>query len=100
MLAFPTEEIATMCRKYAVKRLWVFGSAVTEKFDSARSDVDFLVEYRPGTNLGPWLGDYFDFKEALEALLGRSVDLIEKQAIKNPYFLRNITIQERLLFAA
>ena len=100
MVELPTKEIATLCIKYSVSRLWVFGSAVTGDFDPAKSDLDFLVEYLPDTNLGPWMGDYFEFKEALEELTGRSVDLIERSAIKNPYFLRNISAQERLLYAA
>ncbi len=100
MIELPTEEIAQLCRKYAVKRLWVFGSAVTEGFDPDKSDVDFLVEYPPGIDLGPWMRDYFDLQLSLEALLGRKVDLVDRGAIKNPRFLQNVTAQEKLLYAA
>ncbi len=100
MIELPIEEIASLCKHYAVKRLWVFGSAVSGEFDSNESDIDFLVEYLPGTDLGAWLKDYQLFKEELEALLGRCVDIVEKSSIKNPYFLRNISAQEQLLYAA
>jgi uncharacterized protein len=45
------EEIVALCREYGVARLEVFGSAATGAFDPGRSDVDFLVEYAPDTDL-------------------------------------------------
>jgi hypothetical protein len=68
-----------------VLRLYVFGSASTDAFDPARSDVDFLVEFGPDVAYGLF-GDYLSLKEALELLLGRTVDLVEAPAIRNPYF--------------
>ena len=100
MIAIPQRQIEELCREYSVRRLWLFGSGTSDRFNPEQSDVDLLVEYQPGTNLGPWLKHYFEFKEALELLLGSSVDLVERSAIKNPYFLRNATKQERLLYAA
>ena len=38
-------QIADICRTFRVRRLDVFGSAVRDDFDPARSDVDFLVEF-------------------------------------------------------
>jgi len=37
--------IAEICRLYRVRRPAVFGSALTERFDPARSDVDFAVDF-------------------------------------------------------
>src|SRR5580698_4221846 len=73
-------EIAELCRRYAVRRLEVFGSAARgEDFDPSRSDADFLVEFdAPSVSLATFL----DFKEALEALLGRPVDLVERGAVE------------------
>ncbi len=84
------EEIAALCREFGVARLEVFGSAATGAFDPARSDIDFIVEYAPETDLGPWLSRYFDFEERLETLLGRSVDLIMAgaPALDNRWFRR------------
>lgn len=45
-LTLDREEIARLCRAFGVKRLAVFGSATTDRFDPDRSDVDFLVEFR------------------------------------------------------
>ena len=45
--------VEELCRKYRVTRLEVFGSAVGESFDPERSDIDFLVEFQSGSDLGP-----------------------------------------------
>ena len=42
------QAIVELCRQYRVKRLEVFGSALSaDGFDLARSDLDFLVEFLP-----------------------------------------------------
>ncbi len=76
------EAIAELCRRFGVARLEVFGSAARgEDFDPAQSDADFLVTFDRHDDTG-WMGQYFDFQAALEALLGRPVDLIERRAIE------------------
>jgi predicted nucleotidyltransferase len=67
-----------------VERLRVFGSVLTDRFDPARSDVDFLVAFEPEReNL---FHDYFDLKFELERIVGRSVDLIMERSVRNPFF--------------
>ena len=94
------EAIRDLCREFDVVRLEVFGSAATGDFDPDRSDVDFLVEYAPETDLGPWMKRYFDLKERLEHLLGRPVDLVMVGALRNPYFIRSVNESRRVLYAA
>jgi predicted nucleotidyltransferase len=84
-----------------VCRLELFGSAVTEAFDPDRSDLDFLVEFDfTAEPDGSWLEIYFDFKEALEDLFGRSVDLVSYRSVRNPYLIASIDAQRSLLYAA
>ena len=94
------EAIRDLCREFDVVRLEVFGSAATGDFDPDRSDVDFLVEYAPETDLGPWMKRYFDLKERLEQMLGRPVDLVMVGALRNPYFIRSVNESRRVLYAA
>ena len=94
------EAIRALCREYDVARLEVFGSAATGAFDPARSDVDFLVEYAPGTDLGPWLTRYFELQERLATLLGHPVDLVMAGAPRNRFFIRSVDESRRLLYAA
>ena len=74
--------LADLCRGYGVARLEVFGSAARElDFDPRRSDFDFLVEFEQRSDLPP-LEQFFGFAEALEQLLGRPVDLVEREALE------------------
>lgn len=92
-------QIRELCARLGVHRLEVFGSAVNDSFDAARSDFDFLYEFNdPGA---PGLATrFFELKEGLEALLGRKVDLVYAAGIGNPYFLRKVNTQRRVLYAA
>jgi predicted nucleotidyltransferase len=76
------EALAELCRRYGVARLEVFGSAARgTDFDPKRSDYDFLVEFEQRGDL-PRLEQFFGFAEALEQLLGRPVDLVERKAVE------------------
>ncbi|MBI5161483.1 MAG: nucleotidyltransferase domain-containing protein [Micrococcales bacterium] len=79
-----TEAIRRACEQYGVERLRIFGSALTDRFDPERSDVDFLVDFLPGRD--DLLSDYLDFKSELERILGRDVDLVMARSVKNPFF--------------
>ena len=75
------ESIAALCRRHGVARLEVFGSAARgTDFDRSRSDVDFLVTFAPDAR--NYLIAFLDLKDALETLLGRPVDLVERDAIE------------------
>ena len=98
-LASRRDEIADLCRRYHVRSLEVFGSALTDRFDPARSDVDLLVEFEDSLPRDLF-EDYFPLKWALEALFGRSVDLVEPSAIRNPYLLEGVNRARAPLYAA
>jgi uncharacterized protein len=74
----------------------VFGSAVHEgRFDPEHSDIDFLVTFASASRDD--LAVFADFKDALERLLGRSVDLIEREAVEQS---RNSIRRRRILSEA
>jgi hypothetical protein len=64
------EQLANLCRQYHVQRLALFGSALRDDFDSARSDLDFVVEFKP-LPAGTYADTYFGLMEALEQLFQR-----------------------------
>jgi uncharacterized protein len=93
-------EIADLCRRFHVHRLDVFGSAARgSDFDPARSDVDLLVTYDPDAPR-PTLEEYFGFQEQLEALFGRSVDLVMAGAVRNPFIRADIERFRELVYEA
>ena len=92
-------QIEALCARFGVLRLEVFGSAAGDGFDPGRSDVDFLLDF--GEKYDPSLARrYFGLKEALEALLGRSVDLVMVGANTNPYFIESVTRTRQAVYAA
>jgi predicted nucleotidyltransferase len=93
-------EIAALCRQYGVLRLELFGSAATGDFDPEQSDIDFLVEYPPDYDLGPWAARHFELQERLEQLLGRRVDLVMASALRKPRFIESVNQTRQLLYAA
>ncbi|WP_221583426.1 nucleotidyltransferase family protein [Microbacterium sp. G2-8] len=99
-LALPVdhEALARICQVHGVASLRVFGSAVTSRFDEDSSDVDLLVEFQP--DLADAFAEYFGLKEDLEALFGRTVDLVMATAVRNPYFARTALREAEDLYAA
>ena len=63
-----------------MRRLDLFGSAARWDFEPDRSDIDLLVEFDRDLREAFSLRTYLGLKEALEELLGRSVDLVESGA--------------------
>lgn len=92
------EAVARACERFGVARLRVFGSALTERFDPATSDVDFLVDFRPGNP--DLLSSYLGLKDQLESIVGRSVDLVMADAVRNPYFRASAFGSAQDVFAA
>ncbi len=90
------DKIVALCKKYKVHRLFVFGSVLTNRFNE-ESDVDFVVDFDKD-NVDDYFLNYFDFKYSLEDILGRPVDLLEEQAIRNPFLKKNIDATKQLVY--
>jgi len=91
------DALAAFCRKWRIRELSIFGSALRDDF-SPDSDLDFLVSFEQGTT---WdLFDLVDMKAELEAHYGRSVDLVEKEALRNPWRKREILKTREVVYAA
>ncbi len=93
-------EVRALCEKYRVKRLAIFGSAVKGTFDPEKSDLDFVVEFDDDLFGSAGWHAYFDLKFALKDLFSRNVDLVEWQAVENPYFRQVLEMTQRDLYAA
>jgi len=75
-------EIERICRRLPVKRLGLFGSALSQDF-SQSSDIDVLVIFDSGENIDLF-DKYFELKEQLEEILQREIDLVVDKKFKNP----------------
>lgn len=97
-LVLDRSAIATLCSAHGVSRLRVLGSATSGRFDEARSDVDFLVDFASSPEDA--FSAYFGLKEDLEALLGRRVDLVMTSAVRNPHFAASAATGAEEVYAA
>lgn len=91
-----TDKLIELCLSHKVGQLYLFGSVLTNQFNES-SDIDFLVQFND-VDILEYFDNYMDFKEQLEALFGRSVDLVENQAIRNPVFRRIIDREKQLIY--
>ena len=86
------EALSALCEQYGVSRLEVFGSGARgTDFEDASSDMDFLVTFKPAFRND--LAVFAELKEGLETVLGRPVDLVEREAVETSRnFLRRRAI--------
>lgn len=92
-------ELESLCQRYGVLRLELFGSAVTGDYRHAGSDLDFLVEFKKPP-FGGYAHAYFGLLKSLEQLFERPVDLVVESAIRNPYFRESVDESRVLVYAA
>lgn len=89
-------QISELCKAHNVKSLYAFGSVLNDNF-RADSDIDLIVDFED-LDVEDYVDNYFDFKFSLQAILKRPIDLLEKKAIKNPYFLQSVNLQRQLIY--
>lgn len=90
----PQDEIAAFCERWKVSELALFGSVLRDDF-GPDSDVDVLVNFTPGTQ--PTLADLLAMEKELQRILGRKVDLGERQSVEeDPNYIR----RQRILDSA
>lgn len=95
-LSIHINDINKLCYNHSVKTLYVFGSVLTNNYNS-ESDIDFLVEFLPINSI-EYADNYYDLKFSLERVLNRKIDLLEKTAIKNPFFLQSIQNNNQIIY--
>lgn len=89
-------KIIDLCKKHKVHKLFVFGSILTNRFND-NSDIDLVVDFKKGEIID-YFENFFDLKYSLEDLLGRKIDLLEEQTIKNPYLKKNVDATKTLIY--
>ncbi len=96
-IPIPEDRIAAYCRKWKIRKCAVFGSALTDEF-RPDSDVDVLVVLEEDANWS--LFDHIQAEDDLGRILGRHVDLVEKNAIRNPFRRHHILNNCEVVYAA
>jgi predicted nucleotidyltransferase len=92
------KEINELCVNHKVKNLYAFGSVLGDKFNF-KSDIDLIVDFKD-VGVKEYADNYFDFKFSLQEIFNRPIDLLEEQAIKNPYFKKMINESKELVYGS
>jgi len=90
------EKLIELCENHNVKELYLFGSVLTEKFNE-KSDIDMLIQFSV-LDLSKYFDNYMDFKEKIEVLFQRPIDLVENQSIRNPIFRKVIDREKKIFY--
>lgn len=93
-LPFDHKALEDFCKRHGIVELSFFGSVLTDDFRDD-SDVDVLVSFAPDARLS--LFDLVRMQDELSGLLGRPVDLVERQAVeKSENYIRRRHILNNL----
>lgn len=90
----PTE-IEHFCQRWQIAELALFGSILRSDFTDT-SDIDLLVTFLPEERWS--LLDLVRMKTELEDRIKRSIDLVEKKQLKNPFRRATILQTQHTLY--
>ena len=90
------DQINELCASHKVKSLYAFGSVLTSDIDT-NSDIDLIVDFKD-VDVNDYADNYFDLKFSLQDIFNRPIDLLEEQAIKNPYFKQVVNQTKELVY--
>lgn len=88
--------IEKLCVSHNVKKLYAFGSVLTEKFNS-ESDIDLIVDFDV-MDVEKYADNYFELKFSLQDIFKHPIDLLEEKALKNPYFKQSISQHRKVVY--
>ncbi len=81
------EKILDLGTRYGINRIRIFGS-VARGEDNFSSDIDLLINFDEGRSLFDLIG----FRNDIEELLGRRVDVVSENALH--WYIKEKVIQE------
>ncbi len=94
-LTIESSWLDAFCRRWKLASLSLFGSALRDDF-GPKSDIDLLVTFQPDANWDLW--ELGDFQDELEAHLGRPVDVVRPENIRNPIKRKRILETRKVLY--
>jgi uncharacterized protein len=93
----PLDRIEAFCRKWKIKEFALFGSVLREDF-RPDSDIDVLVSFEPDGGIA--FDNRVEMLDELAEIFGRQVDLVEKDAIRNPFRRHDILSTKEVVYAS
>ena len=90
-------KIIEYCKEYKVKELYAIGSVVMGNFTD-ESDVDLLIKFDDIT-IDEYTDNYFTLHKLFEKIFNRKIDLITDKSLRNPFFIKSVNENKKLLYA-
>ncbi|MDA3927285.1 MAG: nucleotidyltransferase domain-containing protein [Kiritimatiellae bacterium] len=91
-------DLKSLCERFRVAKLYVFGSVVNGDFNEASSDIDFLAQFKEREPTADYAERFFGFEEGLVSVFKRPVDLITVEGLKKPGFRGVVERTRRLVY--
>ena len=88
-------KINRICQKWKIREFSLFGSILRNDFNKT-SDVDVLVSFEPNSKLS--LMEIVQIKDELKTIFGREIDIVEKEAIRNPFRKQEILSSREVIY--
>lgn len=72
-VAYNPDDLVSICKRFKIARLSLYGSVLRDDFDPTRSDVDVLIAFEPDADKSLFV--LVDIQDTLTALFGRQAHL-------------------------
>ncbi len=92
-------DLKKLCLAFGVRKLYVFGSAVSGNFRDD-SDIDFLLTLSENLSIQDYTDNYFSLQYKLRELFDREIDIVTERTLSNPYFIESIDETKELIYEA
>jgi predicted nucleotidyltransferase len=93
------KELIAICQALSIKRIYAFGSVVSERF-TEDSDIDFLISFADNLTVDEYTKNYFTLHYKLRELFNREIDIVTEKTLSNPYFIESINESKQLIYEA
>ena len=93
------KELIAICQALSIKRIYAFGSIVSERFRDD-SDIDFLISFADDLTVDEYTENYFTLHYKLRELFEREIDIVTERTLSNPYFIESINESKQLIYEA
>jgi uncharacterized protein len=93
----PFDQLADFAQRWKVAELALFGSVLRDDF-ATESDIDVLVSFDPAATWSLW--DLTKMEDELSTIIGRKVDLVEKEGLRNPFRRQHILSGRKVIYVA
>ena len=98
LIGLHKDQLAKLCKKHNVSRLYITGSAVSGNLTS-ESDLDFIIRFKE-ISITDYFLNYLNLKKSLRKLFKRPIDLIEEQTLKNPVLINSLDANKLLIYGS